>query len=117
MTWKVILALIWDKFFGASDRTKEFKQISKGWRDLYEEQRRIVSDYENQLKSIDKYKEKHPENGIEFDEWRRREKDLMNQLIAAKQECYFYKERCIFLEHENDLLLREKEKPGENTGL
>lgn len=117
MTWKSIIGALWDKLFGSSDRSKEFGQITTGWKELYQEQLAIVEKYKRQVKTIESYRHKHPGNGEELDKWQRREYELMLQLIAAKKEIAFYKERCIFLEHENEHLLGKNEKAtDENNG-
>lgn len=110
MTWKSIISALWDKLFGSSDRSKEFGQIIKGYKELYHEQAAIVEKYKAQTKTIQGYRHKHPGNGEELDKWQRREYELMLQLIAAKKEIAFYKERCIFLEHDNEYLLGRNEK-------
>lgn len=117
MTLKALFSALLDKLFGSSDRSKEFGQIIRGYKELYHEQAAIVERYKKQTKTIDSYRHKHPGNGEELDKWQRREYELMLQLIAAKKEIYFYKERCIFLEHENEYLLGRNEKAtDENNG-
>lgn len=109
MEWKVIGGFIWDKLFGSSSRVKEFTAINKEWRGLYEEKKKLVSDYEEQIKKIEKHRSKHPDNGIELDEWKERERILMLELYKAKEQINYWRERAIFIEKENELLLMKEE--------
>lgn len=110
MEWKVIGGFIWDKLFGSNSRVKEFRAINKEWRGLYEEKKKLVSEYQGQIEKIEKHRSKHPDNGIELDQWKEREYKLMMDLVKAKEEINFWRERCIFIEKENELLLMREEK-------
>lgn len=107
MEW---IKFIVSKLFGSSERSKEFSIITKEWRTLYEEKKSVVQEYEEQKKVIESYRHKHPGNGEELDEWHKREEYLMLQLVKEKEEKHFWKERAIFLEKENELLLIKKER-------
>lgn len=110
LSWKAIGGFIWDKLFGSSSRAKEFTAISKEWRGLYEEKKKLVSEYEDQIKKIEKHRVKHPDNGIELDQWKAREYKLMMDLVKAKEEISFWRELAIFSQKENELLLMREEK-------
>lgn len=110
LTWKAICGIIWDKLFGSTSRVKEFTAINKEWRGLYEEKKKLVSEYQGQIEKIEKHRSKHPDNGIELDQWKEREYKLMMDLVKAKEEINFWRERCIFIEKENELLLMREEK-------
>lgn len=114
MTWKEIFTLIWTKVTGsdasrAKYLNKQTEIVIQGVWDLYEEKKKLAADYWNQLKVIDHYKKKHPDNGEELDRWQKREWELMMKLVAANEQIGYWKERAIFLEHENDLLLQKEE--------
>lgn len=115
VTWKTIWGLVWSKIKGSgdSDRAKHLNKqtelVIQGVWDLYEEKKKIADDYLNQLKVIDHYKKKHPENGEELQRWKDREYFLMIELVKAKEQISYWRERAIFLEHENDLLLIKEE--------
>lgn len=110
MEWKIIGGFIWDKLFGSSTRLKEFAQISREWKGLYEEKKKLVAQYEQQLKVIESFRAKHPDNGVDLDKWKEREYVLMMELVKAHEMINFYRERSIFLEHEIDLLFNKIEK-------
>jgi hypothetical protein len=115
MTWKDILAAVWSKITGGQDASrskylnKQTEIVIQGVWDLYEEKKKLAESYLEQLKIIDQYKSKHPDNGEELDKWRQREYLLMMQLVKAKEDINYWRERAIFLEHENDLLLMKEE--------
>lgn len=109
LTWKAIGGFIWDKLFGSSSRVKEFTAINKEWRGLYEEKKKLVIEYQEQIKKIEQHRSKHPDNGIELDQWKEREYKLMMDLVKAKEEISYWRERAIFIEKENELLLMKEE--------
>jgi len=112
-SWKVIGSAIWEKIFGsgrASELNKQTQIVINEWRGLYEEKKKLVADYEKQIEKIKEFKKSHPENGKELDAWREREYTLMIQLVKAKEEINFWRERAIFIEKENELLLLKQEK-------
>jgi hypothetical protein len=113
LTWKAIGSVIWEKIFGssrASELNKQTQIVINEWRGLYEEKKKLVADYENQIEKIKEFKKAHPENGKELDAWRDREYALMMELVKAKEEVSFWRERAIFLEKENESLLMKQEK-------
>jgi len=126
-SWKEIFGLIWSKVTGGTDATrakylhKQTELVIKEVWDLYEEKKKVAADYFEQLKKIDELKRKHPENGKELKAWEDREYTLMLELVKAKEQIDFYRERSIFLEHELDLLLikeeRMKKKSGGSIGI
>lgn len=115
MLWKDIGSLIWDKLFGSADKSRA-KHLNKQseilfrevW-DLYEEKKKLAEEYLKQLEKIEDFKKSHPENGKELDAWRDREYVLMMELVKAKEQINFWRERCIFIEKENELLLIKQE--------
>jgi hypothetical protein len=116
MLWKEIGGLIWDILFGSSadkDRAKHLNKQSEivfreVW-DLYEEKKKLAESYLEQLKKIEEYK-KHPSgNGEEADQWAKREYELMMKLVRANEQINFWRERCIFIEKENEHLLIKEE--------
>lgn len=110
MKWSFILDLIKQKIFGSSDRVKEFAQITKEWKGLYEEKKKLVTDYEDQIKKIERHRTKHPDNGVELDEWKDREHVWMLELVKAKEQISVWREMAIFLEHENESLKSKLDK-------
>jgi hypothetical protein len=113
ITWKTILSLLWEKVSGSSNRAKEFAEITKLWKGLYEEKKKIADEYFKQLNRIEALHQEHPENGKELQMWKDREYKLMMELVKAHEMISFYRERSIFLEHEIDLLFNKLEKRGE----
>ncbi len=103
ISWQAIGKLIWTKLTGSGDRQRELNRqtdiVIKGYRDLYEEKTRI----------IESYRSKHPGNGEELDQWKKREEEMMLKLIDKEKEVLFWKERAIFIEKENELLHRKME--------
>lgn len=104
MEWSAIGSLIWEKLFGshkrASELNKQTEIVINGYRELYE-QKKV---------EIESYRHKHPGNGEELDKWLKREHDLMLRLVENEKEILFWKERTIFIEKENELLLMKLEK-------
>lgn len=115
MLWKDIGNLIWDKLFGSADKSrakhlnKQSEIVFKEVWNLYEEKKKLADSYLEQLGKIDELKKRHPENGKELEAWRQREYDLMMQLVSANEQINFWRERCIFIEKENELLLIKEE--------
>jgi hypothetical protein len=116
MLWKEIGTLIWNKLFGATadkDRAKHLNKQSellfRGVWDLYEEKKKLAEDYWGQLRKIEEFKKAHPENGKELEAWKEREYALMLELVKAKEQIHFWRERAIFVEKENELLLIKEE--------
>jgi hypothetical protein len=112
MEWSFIFKLIGEKIFGSSrgrELDKQTQLVINEWKGLYEEKKNVLAAYENQKKIIENHKRKHPENGVELDQWLAREQELMLKLVRCNEQINFWKERCIFLEHENELLHRERE--------
>jgi hypothetical protein len=115
MEWKVIGGLIWNKVFGSADKdrakhlNRQSELMFQGVWDLYEEKKKLAEEYWQQLKRIEEFKKAHPDNGVELDAWRKREYELMMQLVKAKEEINFWRERAIFIEKENELLLMKQE--------
>lgn len=116
ITWKTIVSLVWEKLSGSSNRAKEFAEITKQWRGLYEEKKKIAEQYRVQLARIEELKRQHPENGKELQLWKDREYVLMIELVKANEIINFYRERSIFLEHEVDLLYNKMERLGLKIG-
>ncbi len=111
MEWKVIGSLIWDKLFGSSADKERAKHLNKqseilfrGVWDLYEEKKKLADDYLEQLRKIEELKKQHPENGKELQMWKDREYASMMELVKAKEQINFWRERCIFIEKENEYL-------------
>lgn len=116
MLWKEIGRLIWDKLFGSSadkDRAKYLNRqneiVFKEVWDLYEEKKKLSENYLTQLRKIEELKKQHPENGKELQMWKDREYALMMELVKANEQINFWRERCIFIEKENELLLIKEE--------
>lgn len=103
MEWSAIGSLIWDKLFGSHKRASELNRqteiVIKGYKDLYEQKK----------SEIESYRYKHPGNGEELDRWLKREHELMLRLIEKEKEILFWKERTIFIEKENEMLLMKLE--------
>lgn len=97
IAWWVVDKLVGTK---AREVNRATEVMIKGYKELYEEQR----------KRIEYYQKKHPGNGVEYQEWIKREEQLMLQLVAKSKEILFWKERAIFLERENELLHIRLEK-------
>lgn len=116
MLWKDIGSIIWNKVFGTpadKDRAKHLNKQSellfRGVWDLYEEKKKLAENYLEQLKKIEEFKKSHPENGKELEAWKQREYALMMELVKAKEQINFWRERAIFIEKENELLLIKQE--------
>jgi hypothetical protein len=116
MLWKEIGTLIWNKLLGQTtdkDRAKHLNKQSellfRGVWDLYEEKKKLAENYLEQLRKIEELKKQHPENGKELQMWKDREYALMMELVRAKEEINFWRERAIFIEKENELLLIKEE--------
>lgn len=113
MKWSDIGSLVWDKLFGGGNRQKYLNRqteiVIQGIWDLNHEKEKIIEDFKKQLQKIESHRSKHPDNGIELDQWKEREYKLMIDLVKAKEEINFWRERAIFIEKENELLLMKEE--------
>lgn len=113
MKWSDIFSLIWDKLFGGANRqkylNKQTEMVIQGVWDLNREKEKLIENYRKQIEKIETHRSKHPDNGVELDQWKEREYKLMMDLVKAKEEINFWRERAIFIEKENELLLMREE--------
>lgn len=104
LTWKKIGALVFQKIFGADNRSAELNKqteiVIKGYKELYEEQKKI----------IESYRVKHPGNGEELDKWKQREYEIMIELISKERQLLEANSKILFYD---ELVKRlEKRKRG-----
>jgi|SRR5688572_232797 len=89
---KSFISFLWKNFVGGRAKLTEIADVYLKHIDFQDKQ------LEEQRKIIAVYKEKHPENGKELDEWLAREEELHKKIIKLIQENRDLKEHIIFLE-------------------
>lgn len=101
----------WDEFIMSRNKfLKEELQLAETRiAEQNKERDELIERFESQKKIINERRAQNPGYEKEYDEWVEREQILMLEIAAKNEEIAFWKERAIFIEKENELLLIQKE--------